>query len=561
LDNRAGTCFAQLPAALTEQIRQYARDQGVTPYMLLLASLKLFLGRYSGQRDIRIGTPVANRRQAALQPLLGCFVNTLVIRSELAAEQRFSQYLAQVRQAVLAAQEHQDVPFEQVVEHLAPERDLSRTPLFQVAFVMQNSDDSHQDWPGLTLEPLAFRSPAAKFDQSWEVHDDNERLSVMLEYRASLFHEATMQAWLAQWQRFLGVLLASPEARLEQLSPLSDEERQRQLVSWNATERAYPGPVTLGEALSQQARRSPDAPALTDEHTTLSYQALHARADALAQVLSAKGIGRESVVGVCLERSIDLVVALLGIVKAGAAYLPLDPELPTARLAFMLEDASSPLVLTHARWTERLPAEHPVLRLDAPLPEVAQAGALPVLNQPGDLAYVIYTSGSTGQPKGVLNEHGALMNRLHWMQDAFPIGAADRVLQKTPYSFDVSVWEFFWPLITGACLVMAKPDGHRDSGYLVDLVQRQGITTLHFVPSMLQAFVTEPGLERCTTLRQVFASGEALPLALQQRFQQRHPATLINLYGPTEAAIDVSCWVCDPQSTLGFVPIGKPIAN
>ncbi|MGE8360383.1 non-ribosomal peptide synthase/polyketide synthase [Pseudomonas sp.] len=561
LDNRAGTCFAQLPAALTEQIRQYARDQGVTPYMLLLASLKLFLGRYSGQRDIRIGTPVANRRQAALQPLIGCFVNTLVIRSELAAEQRFSQYLTQVRQAVLAAQEHQDVPFEQVVEHLAPERDLSRTPLFQVAFVMQNSDDSRQDWPGLALEPLAFRSPAAKFDQSWEVHDDNDHLSVMLEYRASLFHEATMQAWLAQWQRFLGVLLASPEARLEQLSPLCDEERQRQLVSWNATERAYPGPVTLGEALSQQARRSPDAPALTDEHTTLSYQALHARADALAQVLSAKGIGRESVVGVCLERSIDLVVALLGIVKAGAAYLPLDPELPTARLAFMLEDASSPLVLTHARWTERLPAERPVLLLDAPLPEVARAGALPVLNQPGDLAYVIYTSGSTGQPKGVLNEHGALMNRLHWMQDAFPIGVADRVLQKTPYSFDVSVWEFFWPLITGACLVMAKPDGHRDSGYLVDLVQRQGITTLHFVPSMLQAFATEPGLERCTTLRQVFASGEALPLALQQRFQQRHPATLINLYGPTEAAIDVSCWVCDPQSALGFVPIGKPIAN
>ncbi|PAU59158.1 non-ribosomal peptide synthetase [Pseudomonas indica] len=560
LDNRAGTCFAQVPAALAERLRRFAREREVTPFMLLLAGLKLFLGRYSGQQDLRIGTPVANRRLQAVQPLIGCFVNTVVIRSDLAPEQRFGDYLVQVRQAVLDAQEHQDVPFEQVVEHLAPERDLAHTPLFQVAFVMQNSTRAALQWPGLRLQPLDIHSPAAKFDQNWEVHDDGENLSVMLEYRASLFHETTMQAWLEQWLAFLECLPEAVDTPLARLTPLSEADRQLQVRQWNATERHYPGPATLSEALALQAQHNPEAPALVFEGETLSYTDLHRRADRLAQALAAQGIGREQVVAVCLERSVELVVALLGIVKAGAAYLPLDPHLPPARLAFLLEDAACPLVLTHSQWRERLSETRPAWCLDQPLPPL-ESGIQPAVNQPGDLLYVLYTSGSTGQPKGVLNEHGALMNRLHWMQEAFPIGAGDRVLQKTPYGFDVSVWEFFWPLITGACLVLARPGGHQDSGYLVELIQRERITTLHFVPSMLQAFVAEPSLEACTSLRQVFASGEALPLALQQRFQARHPATLVNLYGPTEAAIDVSCWVCDPASTLGFVPIGKPIAN
>ena len=559
-DNTAGTCFARLPQALTTRLRQFAHEQNVTPFMLLLAGLKLFLSRYSGQQDMRIGTPVANRRLDVVQPLIGCFVNTLVIRSELTPQQTFGDYLAQLRQTVLMAQEHQDVPFEQVVEHLAPERDLSRTPLFQVAFVMQNSERAPLQWPDLSLQPLDIRSSAAKFEQNWEVHDDGQQLSVMLEYRACLFHEATMQAWLVQWQDFLGQLPDAVNTPLAQLSPLSEADRQRQLLTWNDTARHYPGLATLSEALAQQALRSPDAPALVCEGETLTYQALHQRADHLAQALAAQGIGREQVVAVCLERCSDLLVALLAIIKAGAAYLPLDPHLPPARLAFMLDDAACPLVLTQSQWRDRLAAQVPAWCLDQPLPEIVGTPRI-VANQPGDLAYVIYTSGSTGQPKGVLNQHGALMNRLHWMQEAFPLDATDRVLQKTPYGFDVSVWEFFWPLITGACLVLAKPGGHQDSGYLGELIQRERISTLHFVPSMLQAFVSEPDLEHCTSLRQVFASGEALPLALQQRFCTRHPARLINLYGPTEAAIDVSVWICDDASTLGFVPIGKPIAN
>ncbi|PAU66665.1 hypothetical protein BZL41_00435, partial [Pseudomonas sp. PIC25] len=306
LDNRAGTCFAQVPAALAERLRRFAREREVTPFMLLLAGLKLFLGRYSGQQDLRIGTPVANRRLQAVQPLIGCFVNTLVIRSDLAPEQRFGDYLLQVRQAVLDAQEHQDVPFEQVVEHLAPERDLAHTPLFQVAFVMQNSTRGALQWPGLRLQPLDIRSPAAKFDQNWEVHDDGENLSVMLEYRASLFHETTMQTWLEQWLAFLECLPEAVDTPLARLTPLSEADRQLQLQHWNATARHYPGPATLSEALSLQAQHCPEAPALVFEGETLSYADLHRRADRLAQALTAQGIGREQVVAVCLERSVEL---------------------------------------------------------------------------------------------------------------------------------------------------------------------------------------------------------------------------------------------------------------
>nr|BFE97810.1 hypothetical protein GCM10020185_83460 [Pseudomonas brassicacearum subsp. brassicacearum] len=272
--------------------------------------------------------------------------------------------------------------------------------------------------------------------------------------------------------------------------------------------------------------------------------------------LRAAGVGTDSIVPVCMERSVEMVVALLGIVHAGAAWLPLDPELPAARLAFLIEDADARVTLTQAQWLSRLPVGHQAWTLDA----LPQAPAFEPINvEAHDLAYVLYTSGSTGQPKGVMNEHGALMNRLHWMQDAFPIGPNDRVLQKTPYSFDVSVWEFFWPLITGATLVVARPDGHRDPAYLSQLIQQERVTTLHFVPSMLRAFVEEPSLVNCQSLRQVFASGEALPVDLVRRFMGQHPAALVNLYGPTEAAIDVSVWRCSADDAI--VPIGKPIAN
>ncbi|QTH16557.1 amino acid adenylation domain-containing protein [Pseudomonas corrugata] len=551
----AGAVQLQLPPALVGRLRQFAQQRGATLYMLMLSAAQLLLGRYANQRDVRVGSPVAQRPFAELQPLIGCFVNTVVMRADLDPSLNFEGLLNQVRNRVLDAQQHQDVPFDQVVEHLKPARSLGQTPLFQVLFAMQNADSSCPQWPSLQVSERAVSAQATKYDLNWEVYD-GEVLSVLLEYRAALFSETTARRWLEQWQQLLEAMLDAPQTRLADWSPLAVTERRRQLVEWNATERHYSGPTDLHTALSQQAALSPNAPALVFEGQRLSYAELDNRAQAVARALRAVGIGTDDIVPVCMERSVDMVVALLGIVHAGAAWLPLDPELPAGRMAFLIEDADAKVSLTQARWLSRLPAGHQAWTLDS----LPQAPAFdPISVAASDLAYVLYTSGSTGQPKGVMNEHGALMNRLYWMQDAFPIGPNDRVLQKTPYSFDVSVWEFFWPLITGATLVVARPDGHRDPAYLSQLIQQEQVTTLHFVPSMLRAFVEEPSLVDCRSLRQVFASGEALPVDLVRRFMGQHPAALINLYGPTEAAIDVSVWHCSVDDVI--VPIGKPIAN
>jgi len=551
----AGAVQLQLPPELVGRLRQFAQQRGATLYMLLLSAAQLLLGRYANQRDVRVGSPVAQRPFAELQPLIGCFVNTVVMRADLDPTLDFEGLLKQVRNRVLDAQQHQDVPFDQVVEHLKPSRSLGQTPLFQVLFAMQNADASAGQWPRLQVSERAVTAQATKFDLNWEVHD-GDVLSVLLEYRAALFSETTARRWLEQWQQLLETMLDAPQTRLGEWSPLPTAERHLQLVEWNATERHYSGPTDLHTALTQQAALSPNAPALVFEDQRLSYAELDRRAQAVARALRAAGVGADDIVPVCMERSVEMVVALLGVVHAGAAWLPLDPQLPTARLAFLIEDADAKVSLTQPQWLAQLPAGHPAWTLDA----LPQARAFePISVKANDLAYVLYTSGSTGQPKGVMNEHGALMNRLYWMQDAFPIGPNDRVLQKTPYSFDVSVWEFFWPLITGATLVVARPDGHRDPAYLARLIQQEQVTTLHFVPSMLRAFVDEPELVNCRSLRQVFASGEALPADLVRRFMGQHPAALVNLYGPTEAAIDVSVWRCSPDDVI--VPIGKPIAN
>lgn len=348
---------------------------------------------------------------------------------------------------------------------------------------------------------------------------------------------------------------------------VSNSEREAEIRRWNQTARDYLLDRPLHRWVEEQVARTPDAQALIFEDTHLTYTELNARANQLAHTLHALGIGPNSIVGVCMERSLELVIALLAVLKAGGAYLPLDPAYPTDRLSFMLTDAQASVILTQFHLQDRLPTDHTVIVLP-----LDQAGAqvvspmvtnLEVAAASSDLAYVIYTSGSTGKPKGVLCHHRGIVNRLLWMQEAYHLTAQDRVLQKTPYSFDVSVWEFFWPLITGATLVIARPEGHRDSTYLVEVIKRERITTLHFVPPMLAAFLDDPGAPTCETIRQIICSGEALSYELQERCFARLGTTLAlhNLYGPTEAAVDVSAWTCQPHDPRRLVPIGHPIAN
>jgi len=346
--------------------------------------------------------------------------------------------------------------------------------------------------------------------------------------------------------------------------PLSEAERQTILVDWNRTQVDYPRDIPLHRFVEEQVERTPEVVAVLSGEQQITYRELNQRANQLAHRLRKLGVEPDALVAVCAERSLEMVIALLGTLKAGGAYVPLDPEYPPDRLQTMLQDSNSPVVLTQAHLLDRVPdSTAEVICLDRDWPSLAsESTANPQVEINGkNLAYCIYTSGSTGKPKGVANVHEAIVNRLLWMRDTYKITAADRILQKTPYSFDVSVWEFFLPLITGATLVLARPGGHKDPAYLVRLIQEQKITTLHFVPSMLALFLEADELERCSSVRQVFASGEALSLELQCRFFERLHAKLHNLYGPTEAAVDVTSWECDPSYSRPVVPIGKPVAN
>jgi amino acid adenylation domain-containing protein len=556
-----------LPAELVKAARGLGQREGCTLYMVLLAAFQALLHRYSGQDDLCVGTPIAGRGRAETEGLIGFFVNTLVLRADLSGDPPFRELLGQVREAALGAYAHQDLPFERLVEELQPQRDPSRHPIFQVMFVLQNAPQEALELAGLTVTPWDVDSGTSKFDLTLRLTERDGELRGELEYSAELFEGGTAARLAGHYGALLAAACADPGRAVSRL-PLLAEAQRGQLRGWNATAVSYPQEHLLHRLVEQQARRAPDAEAVRCEGRALTYRQLDRRAALLARRLRGLGVGPDVPVGVCLERSCELPVALVGALKAGGCYVPLDPGYPAERLAFLLLDAAPPVLLTQRRLAGRLPSSAArVLYLDdgwgADADGSEQDGAPPDAGVgPEQLAYVIYTSGSTGKPKGAMNTHRGICNRLLWMQEAYRLTAADTVLQKTPCSFDVSVWELFWPLLAGARLVLARPDGHQDPAYLAGLIQAERVTVCHFVPSMLEAFLREPGLEQsCASLRDVVCSGEALPYELQERFLARLGARLHNLYGPTEAAVDVTAWECRRGDPRRLVPIGRPIAN
>ncbi|HEY6802577.1 MAG TPA: amino acid adenylation domain-containing protein [Pyrinomonadaceae bacterium] len=550
-------------AEVTAGLKQLSRSEGVTLFMVLTAGFQALLQRYTQQQDVSIGTPVAGRSRAETEGLIGFFVNTLVLRTDLRGKPTFRELLKRVREVSLAAYAHEEVPFEKLVEELEVERSLSYTPLFQVLFGLQAVDSNDLKLSGLTLKQVDAERATAKVDLSFDLLDTGPNVSGTVEYSTDLFEEQTIKRMLAHFEELLKGIVSDPDQRVAALPILGTAERRQLLIEWNETGKSYPIDL-IPQLIAKQANETPEAIALICGEDVLCYRELNERANQLAHRLNNAGVEAETIVGVCMVRSVEMVVALLGIIKAGGAYLPLDPEYPPQRLDYMLADSQVELLLTQEDLRERFSNwPHEVWSLDT---DWTSTAIFPkddprVHLEAENLAYVIYTSGSTGLPKAAMNTHGGLLNRLTWMQEAYQLGPTDRVLQKTTFAFDVSVWEFFWPLMTGAQLVMAKPGGNQDPSYLIDLIEVAKITTMHFVPSMLQVFLDQPDLDHCRSLRQVFCSGEALPFNLKEKFHQRLPAALHNLYGPTEAAIDVTFWPSQPGGQKRVVPIGRPIAN
>ncbi|MEO7360285.1 MAG: amino acid adenylation domain-containing protein, partial [Gemmatimonadaceae bacterium] len=548
------------------QLIALAKAKGLTINNIIQGAWALMLGLHSGDDDVVFGATRAGRKGtiAGADEMVGLFINTVPVRARIERDKPFVEWLGALRETwrSLFAAEHTPLRLVQRWSDVG-----TASPLFNSQIVFESlplKATMHAMDPALSQRGFQLYG-GTNFPLTGLLYG-GDQFSLEIEHDRTVIDDATAIRLIEQLRSLLESMAANPRATVGELCALPDAERGLVVSQWNDTSVAFPNDITLVDLLSRQAAETPNAVAVRDELRSLTYVELDAHACRLAAQLAQRGAGRDKLVAVCAERSVELVIALVAIIKSGAAYVPLDPEYPADRLAFMLEDAAAPILIAHRRVADGLPADGAqTLCLDDVF-EQSSAHAVDVRDHapaPHDLAYMIYTSGSTGRPKGALNEHRGIVNRLLWMQAEYSLGVTDVVLQKTPFSFDVSVWEFFWPLISGATLVMAKPGGHRDTGYLAETIQKYGITVCHFVPSMLRAFLADETAARCTSLRDVMASGEALPPDLVATFARTLPGTrLHNLYGPTECAVDVSYWPC-PQavSDLTVVPIGRPVAN
>jgi amino acid adenylation domain-containing protein len=552
-----------LSRELTQALGELSRREGVTLFMTLLAAFQTLLYRYSGQEDLVIGSPIAGRNRAEVEGLIGFFVNSLPLRTSLAGNPSFRELLTRVKATALGAYAHQDLPFEKIVEAVKPPRSLSYPPIFQIMFSLQNQPAVTLVLPGLKITSPKREFDTAKFDLTWFMTERDQGLSSWIEYNTDLFDRSTIERLAGHFEVLLTGIVEGPGQRIAELPLLTVAEKQS-LSQWNETQVEFPTHPCVHQLFEEQVARTPDSTAVVFEEMKITYAELNRRANQLAHYLRKRGVRPEVLVGLCVERSIDMVVGILGILKAGGAYVTLDPANPPERLSFMLADAAAPLLLTQEHLLAGLPAQvTEIICLDRDWGVIAQEKVEEPASQvvAENPAYVIYTSGSTGRPKGVVITHRALCNHMYWMQSRFPLTGSDRVLQKTPIGFDASVWEFYAPLLTGAQLIMAKPDGHRDAAYLVEAIKGNGVTVLQLVPSLLRFLLNEPEFQSCTSLRRVYCGGEQLPLELVQQFHSRLGAELVNLYGPTEATIDSTYWICSRGQLSEPVPIGVPVAN
>ncbi|MEW6495759.1 MAG: amino acid adenylation domain-containing protein, partial [Cyanobacteriota bacterium] len=580
---QGATQFLQLPKRLSEALEALSQQEGVTLFMTLLAAFQTLLYRYTQQEDIAIGSPIANRNYSEIEGLIGFFVNSLVLRTDLSGNPTFRELLSRVREVALGAYAHQDLPFEKLVEELHPERSLNQNPLFQVVFALQNAPMTALELLGLKLSPLQFvDTETTRFDLEfhlWERTQNNgvgvdssEGISGFVVYSTDLFDSATINRMLGHFQILLEGIVANPEQRIADLTLLSESEYHQLLVEWNTTQVEYPKDRCIHQLFEAQAEKNPDAIALVFEDRSLTYQELNHRSNQLAHYLHKQGVSADVLVGLCVERSVEMVVGMLGILKAGGAYVPLDPSYPPERLGLMLEDAQVPVLLTQQQWTECLPAhKSQVIYLDKDWDTIAQESEENLTSNvtAENLAYIIYTSGTTGKPKGVQIEHRGLLNLVFWHQKAFEVSPLDRATQIAGVAFDACGWEI-WPYLSaGASLYFPNHETRLSPEKLRDWLIAKAIT-ISFVPTPLAEKLLTLDWSNNATLRLLLTGGDKL----HQYPLTSHPFQVVNNYGPTENTVVTTSGTVpvreqiDPPNPLlkgeiaDVAPaIGRPIAN
>ncbi|MFH7014634.1 amino acid adenylation domain-containing protein [Flavobacterium sp. FlaQc-47] len=567
--HKGRTLRSYISKEITEMLQRFTQENNGSTFISLLTTINILFHKYTADTDIIIGTPVAGRDHADLADQIGFYINTLALRNTVNAGENFTSIYKRIKDQTLESFDHQMYPFDSLIESLNIKRDAGRSSVFDVMLILQNTDVNNHavDISTNTDIIVDLGESVSKFDIELNFQEIKGHLVFDISYNTEVYEHHMIEGLIGHYKQILESVLSQPEIAIGKLTYINKEEENELLHNFNSTYTDYPKDVTIIDLIESQVINNPEGIALVFENEEMTYATLNEKANQVANYLGSKGITTESLVGLCMERSFEMVIGMLGIMKSGAAYVPIDPHYPVERIDFMIEDTKASIVLTHNDSMHLTHFSNAVttLNLDAFDTLFAdQSKANPNVNiLPTNAAYVIYTSGSTGNPKGVVNEQRGLVNRLLWAYEYYNLTSDDVLIQKTTFCFDVSVWEFFLPLITGCKLVIPRPEGHKDSDYLRELIAAHKVTMIHFVPSMLSTFLLDIDVSKCATLKNVVCSGEALKINQAEDFQKVLPnVTLSNLYGPTEASIDVTSWIVPfNAANLKSVSIGKPVAN
>ncbi|WP_036709705.1 non-ribosomal peptide synthetase, partial [Paenibacillus pinihumi] len=546
----------QISRELTERLRHLSNRQGSTLYMTLLAAYKVMLHKYTGQEEIIVGTPIAGRTRAELEQVVGMFVNTLALRNYPGSNKRFSSFLGEVKQSVLGAQDHQEYPFDSLVEKLELRRDMSRNPVFEVMFSLQNGENSASPASGLTVRPYEYEFPFSKFDLTLDSTENEHTLRFEWEYRTDLFHRSTIERMSCHYEAILNKITENEDILLSDIDMLTLGEKEILLYSFNDTLSYYPKNKMVHELFEEQVREQPGNIALVEGERQWTYLELNERANSLARILIEKGVGPEQIVGIMTERSLEMVAGMLGILKAGGAYLPIDPQYPSARRAYMLEDSGASLLLAPSRLMDLPAFAEKLVDLEAEHLYQEDGSNLSVKMSPNQLACIIYTSGSTGKPKGVQIEHPSIANLSTWFSTTYDLSENYNILQMTNFSFDVAIEEILVSLLNGATVHMPDNFAILQPMELIRYIQTHQIHIAQFVPVTLRELLLPA--ERIPNLKIVICGGDKLEHALASRITEKG-YQLFNHYGPTETTVDALRHAC--SSGEQQVYLGKPIAN